>query len=644
MGCIITPPANQKYSGDKKANDDDLHGKTKYIGDVGGSLWAMKEEKGVPPGMFVLYLTPDERSNVSFTCYNSKTDKVFAVNYTDVELSTKREECHVTFSFNTIFKSLATDVSKGKIKLLFEATSCAATFSISSVKDAKVVQFFTVHLHLITTPSHESKAQHVLEPLTRMVQKRRQTTEESEKEMKVSRFQMQNVLWTANMLKNRTTVDRVQKIILLLREQSAQQSKTTAELVTKVEQVERRIRKLTGKSGAGGKHLATDGMLDEGGARYFSHLPDAEEHFPSEVALNSETLEVVKSLFPLNDMTLASLLTQTPSNPTIAKIMANNADARATLQVYQKLDEWDMSVFDLEKATNGNALFNVTYTILYKLDLVNHFNLDDTVLRSFLTAVQAGYHPNPYHNKTHAADVTQINYFILTKGGLAERCKLSKSELLGAVLAGAIHDYDHPGFNNNFHTRTNAYLSTLYNDRSILENHHCACVFELMRQPMYNLLAPLTEDQRREVRDTMIETVLATDMGNHAKIFSSFRRRLAECQDWHERKEDLLLALSMSMKMADVSNCGRPKFLYLEWAKNIATEFYNQGDHEEKRSLIISPFMDRKRDKTDFPKGQTSFMNFVVVPMFESIAEFLPPVECALQFCTENKEYWQRSD
>eukprot|EP00455_Lapot_gusevi_P026557 TRINITY_DN2800_c0_g2_i5.p1 TRINITY_DN2800_c0_g2~~TRINITY_DN2800_c0_g2_i5.p1 ORF type:complete len:143 (-),score=18.22 TRINITY_DN2800_c0_g2_i5:425-853(-) len=139
----------------------------------------------------------------------------------------------------------------------------------------------------------------------------------------------------------------------------------------------------------------------------------------------------------------------------------------------------------------------------------------------------------------------------------------------------------------------------------------------------------------------MLEMVLATDMGNHAKIFSAFRRRIAEGPEWHEKKDDIFLALSMSIKMADISNCGRPGFLYLEWAKNISAEFYGQGDAEERRSLSISPFMDRRKDKTDFPKGQISFMNYVVVPMFEAVAEFLPPVEVALQHCTENKEYWQ---
>merc|ERR1711976_492590 len=85
--------------------------------------------------------------------------------------------------------------------------------------------------------------------------------------------------------------------------------------------------------------------------------------------------------------------------------------------------------------------------------------------------------------------------------------------------------------------------------------------------------------------------------GNHAKIFQAFRKRLNEAPEW-AKKEDQRLALSIAIKMADISNCGRPQNLYLDWATKIAEEFYNQGDVENKLKYTISPFMDRRRDKT----------------------------------------------
>ena len=86
-------------------------------------------------------------------------------------------------------------------------------------------------------------------------------------------------------------------------------------------------------------------------------------------------------------------------------------------------------------------------------------------------------------------------------------------------------------------------------NRSILENHHCCCVFEMMRNPKFNILASLNDDQKKDVRDTVVELLLSTDMGNHARIFAQYRRRLSENPDWYSRKDDVRLAMVMAIKV-----------------------------------------------------------------------------------------------
>lgn len=140
----------------------------------------------------------------------------------------------------------------------------------------------------------------------------------------------------------------------------------------------------------------------------------------------------------------------------------------------------------------------------------------------------------------------------------------------------------------------------------------------------------------------MIEMVLATDMGNHARIFKNFQVRMSETNDWSSKKDDVRLALSMSIKMADISNCARPNHIYAEWARNISREFYMQGDAERKLNLSISPFMDRTKEKEEFPKGQISFMMYIVQPMVEAISALLPSMSFAIGLCADNKDYWKR--
>jgi hypothetical protein len=69
----------------------------------------------------------------------------------------------------------------------------------------------------------------------------------------------------------------------------------------------------------------------------------------------------------------------------------------------------------------------------------------------FLRAIEQGYtRQNAYHNRVHAADVTMRMYLILRHGiNLSGMPKIEASQLLlSCVLATAVHDYMHPGSNN----------------------------------------------------------------------------------------------------------------------------------------------------------------------------------------------------
>eukprot|EP00992_Anisonema_acinus_P003217 TRINITY_DN12602_c0_g1_i1.p1 TRINITY_DN12602_c0_g1~~TRINITY_DN12602_c0_g1_i1.p1 ORF type:complete len:622 (+),score=178.55 TRINITY_DN12602_c0_g1_i1:53-1867(+) len=312
------------------------------------------------------------------------------------------------------------------------------------------------------------------------------------------------------------------------------------------------------------------------------------------------------------------------------------------MKVMEKVDKWDYDVWTIQDMTGKGSLFHTAYALFCRWDFFRKFNLNEEVCINFFSQIEAGYHPNPYHNSQHGADVLHIVHYICQSGGLRDVAKLTDEDVLAALIAGMIHDYDHPGLNNNFHVKVQSYLATLYNDRSILENHHCAEVFEMMRNPQFDILGSLTDAQRRDVRETIIEMVMSTDMGLHAKIFGTWKRRIGTDHDLHKRKDDQRLALSMSIKMADISNCGRPEHLYLKWGTKLAEEFFLQGDNERNRGDPVSPFMDRFAPS--MAKSQIAFMNYIVIPMFESIAEYLPDMHFSVEHCENNKNYWASND
>lgn len=579
---------------------------------------------------------------------------VAVARFTDAELTKVKEERQIKLQWGSFWKALNLAFGKGENTVLVVDGGKRLEISLKSSKDPKPTPF---HVDLtVTEVGTKALYEHFVLPGCAAYKQRKERAEEAaegddekakgkgaKEEEHARREAMINLHEAVTKVSNKLAAG-LSPLVEPLRKESKEAQGLSSEAQKKLDSCRRRINALQ----HGGKQChPLDGIYHRGGPRPFTHVPFAKPHEPRETEADPAVVEMIKAGFPRpeneNAEDFTAAMTSALMDPTLkAAVEGLPSDAAGKVfQCYGSLDRWDYDCFALDEASGGDSLFATGFALCHKYGLVKHFGIDQTILMNFWTGCQAGYHPNPYHNSNHAADVLQITHFILGPGGMAQVLRLSKEDLLAALVAAGIHDYDHPGFNNNFHTRTGGYLSTLYNDRSVLENHHCACIFEMMRHPRYDVFGCLNDDQRKEVRDTLVEMLLSTDMGNHAKIFSQFRRRLAEGPDWHARKDDIRLALVMAIKMADISNCGRPLFLYKKWAEAIANEFYIQGDSELQMRMMVSPFMDRRKHQTDFPKGQISFINYIVSPLFEVMVELLPGLDFTVKHCQDNKEYWQ---
>ena len=82
-------------------------------------------------------------------------------------------------------------------------------------------------------------------------------------------------------------------------------------------------------------------------------------------------------------------------------------------------------------------------------------------------------------------------------------------EVMSAIFAAAIHDVDHPGLTNQFLINTSSELALMYNDESVLENHHLAVAFKLLQNPDCDIFVNLNKKQRQTLRKMVIDMVSA---------------------------------------------------------------------------------------------------------------------------------------
>ncbi|KAJ3124430.1 High affinity cAMP-specific 3',5'-cyclic phosphodiesterase 7A [Physocladia obscura] len=269
-------------------------------------------------------------------------------------------------------------------------------------------------------------------------------------------------------------------------------------------------------------------------------------------------------------------------------------------------------------STRGGVLFYIGYHLFHAHNLLAAHRIPDATLRAWLAHVELGYRStNPYHNALHAADVTHSMNYYITRARVAAH--LSHDDRLAALMAAIIHDYMHPGVNNNFLISTRNPLAMRYNDVAVLESFHCSAVFEAMAaDPGLDILAGLGVDSARAVREMVVGAVLATDIATHFDWIGKFKNKVgggAGASLNLGLKVDKRLVLNMAIKCADVNNPTKPLECCKFWTEKIMEEFFRQGDEEQRRGLNVSMFMNR--GATDIPKCQIGFIDFIVYPLFE---------------------------
>ncbi|XP_076603564.1 dual specificity calcium/calmodulin-dependent 3',5'-cyclic nucleotide phosphodiesterase 1A isoform X2 [Chaetodon auriga] len=284
------------------------------------------------------------------------------------------------------------------------------------------------------------------------------------------------------------------------------------------------------------------------------------------------------------------------------------------LTALKEVDQWSFDVFTFHEATGDHALKFLVHDLLTRYDLINRFRIPVQALVQFVEALENGYskHKNPYHNLIHAADVTQTAHFLMLHTGLMHW--LSELEILAMVFAAAIHDFEHTGTTNNFHIHTRSEVAILYNDRSVLENHHVSAAYRLMVEEDMNILVNLNKDDWRELRALVIEMVMSTDMSCHFQQIKTMRNALTQTHSI-----DKVKVLSLMLHAADISHPAKAWPLHYRWTHSLMEEFFRQGDKEVELGLPFSPLCDRKA--TMIAQSQIGFIDFIVEPTFSGLID-----------------------
>ncbi|XP_033823653.1 cAMP-specific 3',5'-cyclic phosphodiesterase 4C-like [Periophthalmus magnuspinnatus] len=310
----------------------------------------------------------------------------------------------------------------------------------------------------------------------------------------------------------------------------------------------------------------------------------------------------------------------------------------------ESLDRWNFNIFRVADLTNNRPLSCIMYAIFQERELLKTFRIPVDTFVTYVMTLEDHYHGNvAYHNSLHAADVTQSTHVLLSTPALD--AVFTDLEILAALFAAAIHDVDHPGVSNQFLINTNSELALMYNDESVLENHHLAVGFKLLHQDNCDIFQNLTKRQRQSMRKLVIDMVLATDMSKHMTLLADLKTMVETKKVTSsgvlllDHYTERIQVLRNMVHCADLSNPTKPLPLYRQWTERIMEEFFRQGDKERERGMEISAMCDKHTASVE--KSQVGFIDYIVHPLWETWADLVhPDAQELLDTLEENRDWY----
>ncbi|XP_054434699.1 3',5'-cyclic-AMP phosphodiesterase 4C isoform X1 [Pteronotus mesoamericanus] len=333
------------------------------------------------------------------------------------------------------------------------------------------------------------------------------------------------------------------------------------------------------------------------------------------------------------------------STATIPRLGVQTDQEGQLAKELEDTNKWGLDVFKVAELSGNRPLTAIIFNIFQKRDLLKTFQIPENTLVTYLLTLEGHYHPDvAYHNNLHAADVAQSAHVMLAMPAL--EAVFTDLEVLAAIFASAIHDVDHPGVSNQFLINTNSELALMYNDTSVLENHHLAVGFKLLQAENCNIFQNLSTKQWLSLRRMVIDMVLATDMSKHMNLLADLKTMVETKKVTSlgvlllDNYSDRIQVLQNLVHCADLSNPTKPLPLYRQWTDRIMAEFFQQGDREREAGLDISPMCDKHTASVE--KSQVGFIDYIAHPLWETWADLVhPDAQDLLDTLEDNREWYQ---
>lgn len=338
----------------------------------------------------------------------------------------------------------------------------------------------------------------------------------------------------------------------------------------------------------------------------------------------------------------AMALSDLPDVPVIASLPVSR----------DTIESFDLDVLDLDSEGQTKVAVHIFFDTAVGKTTGRYWS-EALTFKRFHAVVKTGYNNLPYHNYTHACDVLHTVYRLLSL--TSARQWLSSVDQYALLVAALCHDIGHQGRTNPFLVELGNELALRYNDKSPLENMHCAKLFEIASNQDTDVFKQMDKETKKQARRICIAAILHTDNVNHFEMVREISKIYEMASDLCElqasqpdllpqyieqvMQKNSLQWVELFLHFADVSNPLKPFPVCQKWAWRVLDEFFEQGDEEKSLGLPVGMLNDR--EKINRPGSQHGFIQFLVAPLVFGTVRIFPDLHPVSTQMAENLAQWK---
>lgn len=194
--------------------------------------------------------------------------------------------------------------------------------------------------------------------------------------------------------------------------------------------------------------------------------------------------------------------------------------------------------------------------------------------------------------------------------------KLEPLDWITCIVAALGHDAGHPGRDNLYLRETEDELTVIYNDHMILENMHCAKIFNLFKQTGCNFASKIGKNDWRNFRENLIDMILGTNFSTYQETAGKLKCLITEKMG-NEcfRVNDKPFILPIILKCADVGHFGKEPRLYEKWSLLLLNEYMDLPE-DNFSDLIL-------KNDLEFHRNNAKFLKYIVLPLYQAFESYI---------------------